>query len=394
MLAKGRNAGRRTVFPIVMIAVFTVLVCAATAAAQQAVSKKVPVEKVFGAIFSPDGEHILAAIRDGKNQHLHLFSIDGSQHRQITSGKRFDLFPSFSLDGKEIAFCSATDFTRKLTGMHPDIYTIPTSGGDAKRLTSTKFSEWWPQYFPSGTELIFEGDGDIFRADLKTGLVERLTSTPAYDTFPTINPSDGSIVFWRARWYGHNSPIASEAHHYFSSYLLAGPAAMETSIGSEDLYRLESVVTSTRAGPLLLDGGVGRWRIWTAAQPNSPKLLAPFDPEYKDSLSIEGVEKQGIRLAYYPSFVPGGDRILFVSPNSSSGSTDSKNMDIFTVDIDSFETRRITRLMVNIREPRISPSGEQVLFLVDPKPYGHKYLCQLWLMGLDGSNPHQFVVSE
>ncbi len=401
-MARSKNVERRTFLLIVMIAVGYAPCYTSTATAEQSASKKTAVENVVSAIFSPDGQYILAAIRDGRKQHLHLFSIDGSQHRQLTTGKRFDFDPSLSPDGKEIVFCSSSDVSRD-PGKHSDIYTIATDGGETTQLTSTEFSEYRPLYFPSGTDVLFEGSSELFRADIKTGRVDKLTTTRERETYPVINPSDGSVIFWRARWYGSHSPIASDYWQYYRPYLLTTSITsigVEKSIGSGEFGLIEAVVDSPKTNLLLLDTALGAWLMWTITQPDSPRKLAPFDPEYTgDPRNISSEpntsrEEQGIRPVYYPSFMPEGNRVLFVSPDSRYSDTDSDYMDIYTVDIRSFETRRITRLAVNIREPQISPSGDQVLFLVDPKPLRYKFLCQLWIMNLDGSNPRQFVTSE
>ncbi len=351
------------------------------------------VADVTKASFSPDGTLILATIRDGKDQHLHVFSIDGSNHWQLTSGRRFDFSPSFSPDGKEIVFCSANDFGRN-DRRRSDIYVVPATGGDTIQVTSTPFSEYRPQYSLTGNKLLFEGNGDIFCFDTEPGLVKNLTSTPEYEAFPMFDAASDGVIFWRARWYGHSSPVGADQWHHFVPHLFDPSSGNEKPLGSKEISTMQFVVTSPRTGSLLVNDIVGYCRLWRISQPDLFTTIAPFDLEYEDSLRIGGVEKKGVRLMFYPSFVPNEERILFVSPEDHSGGTYAKSMDIFTVDITSFEARRVTRLMVNIREPRIAPSGDQVLFLVDPKPLRGRGLCELWLVGLDGNNPHRFAMSK
>ena len=76
--------------------------------------------------------------------------------------------PAISPDGGEIAFVSGGD-----------IWTVPTSGGEARLLVSHPASESRPLYAPDGRTLAFvsnrTGDGDIYLVTLATGASRQLT---------------------------------------------------------------------------------------------------------------------------------------------------------------------------------------------------------------------------
>jgi len=76
--------------------------------------------------------------------------------------------PAISPDGKEIAFVSGGD-----------IWTVPTSGGNAQLLISHEATEGRPLYSPDGKRLAFTstrtGGGDIYIYTFDTGEVRRLT---------------------------------------------------------------------------------------------------------------------------------------------------------------------------------------------------------------------------
>ncbi|QMW02548.1 S41 family peptidase [Spirosoma foliorum] len=76
--------------------------------------------------------------------------------------------PSLSPDGAEIAFVSGGD-----------IWTVPTSGGEARLLVSHPDNESRPLYSPDGKYLAFAssrtGNGDIYLLTLETGAIKRLT---------------------------------------------------------------------------------------------------------------------------------------------------------------------------------------------------------------------------
>jgi len=76
--------------------------------------------------------------------------------------------PAISPDLSEIAFVSGGD-----------IWTVPSSGGDAHLLVSNPATESRPLYSPDGTRLAFvssrTGNGDIYVLALGTGDLKRIT---------------------------------------------------------------------------------------------------------------------------------------------------------------------------------------------------------------------------
>lgn len=76
--------------------------------------------------------------------------------------------PGISPDGREIAFVSAGD-----------IWTVPSTGGEARLLVAHPAAESRPLYAPDGRRLAFvstrTGGGDIYILDFATGAIRRLT---------------------------------------------------------------------------------------------------------------------------------------------------------------------------------------------------------------------------
>lgn len=95
-----------------------------------------------------------------------------------------------SPDGNKIAF------TYK-----GDIYTVPTSGGSATRLTATTDYEANPVWSPDSRSIAFAGDRygnfDIFIIDANGGTPRRLTYNSASEIPETFSP-DGSAVLYSA----------------------------------------------------------------------------------------------------------------------------------------------------------------------------------------------------
>ena len=95
-------------------------------------------------VISPDGKTVVFSYKGD------LWSVPttGGEARQLTSNTAYDYAPVFSPDGREIAF--ASDRRGNF-----DLYTIPAMGGEPRRITthSAKETPWC--YTPDGKEILF-----------------------------------------------------------------------------------------------------------------------------------------------------------------------------------------------------------------------------------------------
>lgn len=80
-----------------------------------------------------------------------------------------------------------------------DIYTVPASGGQAKRLTTATSYESVPVWSPDGRTIAFasdrEGGQDIFIMSADGGTAKRLTYNSASETPETFTPDGKSVVY-------------------------------------------------------------------------------------------------------------------------------------------------------------------------------------------------------
>ncbi len=96
-----------------------------------------------------------------------------------------------SPDGKQLALV-----------VRGDIWLVPVSGGDAKRLTDDPAADNDINWSPDGTKLVFVSDRhnqpDVYTLDVKTKAVTRLTNDPDAKSNPTWSPDGRWISFARA----------------------------------------------------------------------------------------------------------------------------------------------------------------------------------------------------
>jgi TolB protein len=158
---------------------------------------------------SPDGKTIAYASqpKDSDDTQLYLMDIDGGHHRRLTSSAGAALvvtddYPHWSPDGGRIAF-QRTTATEE--GVDADLWLIDVKTGEETRLTDTP--EAWdstPSFAADGNSVLFESNRDrqgtdIYRLDLRTQEVVRLTSDPGNDLEAKESPDGGHIVFGSER---------------------------------------------------------------------------------------------------------------------------------------------------------------------------------------------------
>ena len=121
--------------------------------------------------------------RDGKyNYEIYVMDTDGSNQTRLTDNPKADWFPSWSPDGRRIAFTSNRD------GKYAEIYVMDADGSNQTRLTDNRKDDCIPCWSPDGQSIAFnsyrDGNYEIYVMDADGSNQRNLTNNPAYDSSP------------------------------------------------------------------------------------------------------------------------------------------------------------------------------------------------------------------
>ncbi|MGH8247834.1 MAG: protein kinase domain-containing protein, partial [Gammaproteobacteria bacterium] len=154
--------------------------------------------------FSPDGDQI-AFVWNGEredNFDIYVRPIGSGQARRLTYDPASDWSPTWSPDGRYIAF-----------RRDPAIYIVPTAGGAEQKLVSdvADGASWSPdgEYLAISAQANQNEPASLFRLSLKSGQKTRMTWPPSgsFDNWPVFAPDGRSVAFMRHSSTGYARDI-------------------------------------------------------------------------------------------------------------------------------------------------------------------------------------------
>ena len=162
----------------------------------------------FEPAWSPDGRQLtfvsyrdLEQVPKGEihRGEIYLINADGTNPVNLTQvPERADGVSSWSPDGKQIAFASATLFNENILA-NSDIFVMAADGGNPRNLTNHDAQDQTPDWSPDGNRIAFSSNRDgnweihVMGADGANSI--NLTNHPARDGRPDWSPDGNQIAF-------------------------------------------------------------------------------------------------------------------------------------------------------------------------------------------------------
>ena len=142
---------------------------------------------------------------DVGNSELYAMDADGNNLTRLAKHEWHDAVPTWSPDGRKIAFHSQRLFAH---GTRNHIYVITAEGEELERLTG-EGDNGFPAYSPDGAKIAFastrDGDSHIYLMDTNGRNVVKLTRTPpgTANSLPSwlpgalaVNPNGKLPISW------------------------------------------------------------------------------------------------------------------------------------------------------------------------------------------------------
>ena len=159
--------------------------------------------------WSPDGKQIaFQSNRQSDNFQLYVMNADGKNIRRITFNENEDETPVWAPDGKRILFSRYTE------GDNNEMFFISPDGEDELQITDHPLRDGHAKFSKDGQTIIFnaqrhdDGTHELKNYEVYTTptpepgspidntQITRLTNWPDWDTYPSLSP-DGKKVLWR-----------------------------------------------------------------------------------------------------------------------------------------------------------------------------------------------------
>lgn len=329
---------------------------------------------VIGTAFAPDGSHMLVTYRDDARTTIYRMDFDGGNVEPLTPGDSFDFDPVYSPDGSTIAFSRRSK--RRISHLH----LMNADGSNVRQVTMGRREDFTPRFSPDGTQIVLSSymlrkQADLFVVEVDTGHETRLTNeTDSHDVSPIFLPDGNTILFSRARWFGHSSPIASSDWHDFGLYAIPAAGGQPIKLSGEETYRQATLRLNE--------------------SPDRRFLL--FDGEYLemdraafDSLVAKGAQYLALRalpeaLNHAEVQDVSVDRRLVLALDDHFG--EERDTVLFVLNLDTNEVREAVRIerQFAIAEPKFTPDGEHIVYREEIHGPTAKTHETLWIATLDG----------
>ncbi len=272
-------------------------------------------------------------------------------------GLEDDPSPSSSQPSGKIAFVSFRDDD----GVR-EIYVMDADGSGVTNLTNNPAADLDPDWSPDGTQIVFASDRDdnphLFVMDADGSNVRQLTFGAGFETSPRWSPDGARIAF-----SGSGNIVVMDA---------------------DGGNRVTVLQTEADGGPCRTGSFPGGW------SPDSSHVTYYSSSSLQDVTQVCSIAADGSDLQVLVNEPPGSHTEPVWSPDGrfiAFRSVRDSNHDIYVIDLESGEERRLTDHLATDIEPDWSPDGEWIVFGSSrDNPF-----FDIFIMRKDGSDVRQLT---
>jgi TolB protein len=253
-----------------------------------------------------DNERVVDTVETRTGKEVYVSDYDGANQMRVTSNRRLNVAPSWSPDGRSIAY---TSFSR----IQPQIIVSNVYQGTRETLTDEKSGAYFSVFSPDGSRIAFmsarDGNSEIYVMNRNGSGVRRLTNNTTIESSPTWSPTGTQIAFTSGR------------------------------SGSEQIWVMDADGLNQRR--LTFGESAADKATWSPAPFNEIAYAAQSGPGYDIRIhDVATGQKRtmtdGVGTNESPAFSPNGRHIAFISSRLGK-------MHIFTMGRDGRGLRQITR---------------------------------------------------
>jgi TolB protein len=138
-------------------------------------------------------ERLMGPVENREVKEIYVSDYDGANQRRITTTRQLNLNPSWSPDGRSLAYSSYRNITPQIfiSLIYQGVLETPTR--------SATVSNMMPVFSPDGTRIAFvsnrDGNMEVYVMNRDGSNVRRLTNHPAYESTPTWSPNGAQVAF-------------------------------------------------------------------------------------------------------------------------------------------------------------------------------------------------------
>jgi Tol biopolymer transport system component len=295
------------------------------------------------------------------NFDIATINSDGSGQTQLTSTSAPEGLPQWSADGSKIVFTSQRDG-------NDEIYSMDANGSNVARLTTSSGADRNPDWSPDGSKIAFDsdrdGNGEVYVMNADGSAQTRLTNDPASNGGPLWSPDGAKLVFSRIDLTQTAPPDR------YDIYTVNPDGSGLLSLTGDARNTDDFWPTWSRNGTKIA------WHSWDPASSSAIWTMNP-DGSGKQRITEYRGDSPG-----YQRWSPVGSKLLFnwVGPPGDQG-----ERDVFTMNSDGTDARRLTRDHDLERDEIWSPDGSQVAGARTFCTEGGCPLLRLFVMRADGT---------